>query len=61
MIWIDEVSMDSMDFSGSVKKVVLGGWAPSVDGSVVRYSPPFINHKKAIWKGSHNPILRDEN
>ena len=21
-------------------------------------SPPFISHKKAIWKGSHNPILR---
>ena len=20
-------------------------------------SPPFISHKKAIWKGSHNPIL----
>ena len=22
-------------------------------------SPPFITHEKAIWKGSHNPILRE--
>ena len=21
-------------------------------------SPPFISHETAIWKGSHNPILR---
>jgi len=21
-------------------------------------SPPFTRHEKAIWKGSHNPILR---
>ncbi len=21
-------------------------------------SPPFISHEKAVWKGSHNPILR---
>ena len=26
--------------------------------SVVRITPIYISHKKAIWKGSHNPILR---
>ena len=23
--------------------------------------PPFISHKKVIWKGSHNPIVRGRN
>ena len=30
----------------------------SQDGRKRLGSPPFISHKKAIWKGSHNPILR---
>ena len=39
--------------SGIARYLVIPGLVSGYIGS-----PPFISRKKAIWRGSHNPILR---
>ena len=49
-------------FRSIFEDVYLGEWAPRMDRKwLVLATPmyfPFISNKKAIWKGSHNTILR---